>query len=828
MTQWHFKAKVNYFEKYKGLRKGPDLQMEEIPTHLPEHMTKRTVLRLVNTVYDPLGLIVPFTIKLKLQMRRIFVTDATKTLDWDSPILPEMREAWIELLTEMFEVERISFPRCIKPNDYDLNEQPILVTFSDGSCDAFCACSYIQWKLVDGTHKALLVSAKARVGPINKISIPRMELQGALINSRLHNTIKNNIGIKFKTDIHIVDSGAVKDMITKESSACKELVGTRIGKIRSNKTNVNDWAWVQSKDNPADIGTRGINPISLHDKSIWQNGPDWLRLHYSSWPINYDYKEDMPAAELLPVYLVNRVNIALHIGNVIDINKFNSLDKLLRSTAIVQKMVRERTFKISPLTQIELEMAENSWERDAQQLTEEAFKRGRLKNLRAVKRDDGMIVVSGRAGQFLTVGYDRDNLVVLMPNHRYAKLYLKNVHEGVLNIDHHGILADLSKSRDKYWIPQAKRILSHIRRNCFKCRLMDKRLEKQIMAPLPLSRLKPEPLWHTTSLDMFGPLQIIDAIKRRVAGKCWGLLAACTRTRLVHLDITENYSTDSVIMALRRFIVERGCIFESQSDPGSQLKASANEISKEIRNWSWDDPKFYRWASFKGIKWTISPVAAPHMNGCSESLIKITKRSLCDVLKNKKITFGELSTITKEVQHLMNSRPLGVTMPNEDPTAGGLLTGNHLLLGRATAKLPQGPFCSDNKLTKRFRFVEQTVDEWWNKWMKLVFPSLVPSYRWHRKYRNVSIGDIVLMKEESVLIRGEYKIGRVCGVKVGSDNNVRRAIVEYKICDGSVNKFPKDFKRSERAIHNLCVVVPAGYTNVDVETDLNVDCDRDK
>ena len=101
-----------------------------------------------------------------------------------------MREAWIELLTDMFEVERISFPRCIKPNDYDLNEQPILVTFSDGSCDAFCACSYIQWKLVDGTHKALLVSAKARVGPINKISIPRMELQGALINSRLHNTIK--------------------------------------------------------------------------------------------------------------------------------------------------------------------------------------------------------------------------------------------------------------------------------------------------------------------------------------------------------------------------------------------------------------------------------------------------------------------------------------------------------------------------------------------------------------------------------------------------------------------------------------------------------------
>ena len=149
-----------------------------------------------------------------------------------------------------------------------------------------------------------------------------------------------------------------------------------------------------------------------------------------------------------------------------------------------------------------------------------------------------------------------------MPNHRYAKLYLKSVHEGYLYIDHHGILVDLSKSRDKYWIPQAKRILSHIRRNCFKCKLMDKRLEKQIMAPLPISRLKPEPLWHTTSLDMFGPLQIVDVIKRRRSGKCWGLSATCTRTRLVHLDITENYCAYSTIMALRGFLVVRESIFE--------------------------------------------------------------------------------------------------------------------------------------------------------------------------------------------------------------------------------------------------------------------------
>ena len=433
-----------------------------------------------------------------------------------------------------------------------------------------------------------------------------------------------------------------------------------------------------------------------------------------------------------------------------------------------------------------------------------------------------MIVVSGRAGQFLTVGYDRDNLIILMPTHRYSRLYLRSIHEGDANADHHGTLADLSRSRDKYWIPHAKRLLKKIRTDCFKCRRMNIKLEQQIMSPLPLSRLKPAPLWYTTSLDMFGPLLIIDSVKRRVGGKCWGLLATCTRTRLVHLDVTEGYDTDSMIMALRRFIAERGCVYEFQSDPGSQLKASAKEISDEITNWSWNDKAFHRWVDSKGIKWNFSPVAAPHMNGCSEALIKVTKRTLRELLVTRRFTFGEITTVIKEVQQLIYSRPLGITMPNEDPTADGLLTGNHLLLGRATAKIPQGPFCSNNKLTRRFRFVQETVDEWWNKWVKLVFPSLIPSYRWHKTYRNVCVGDVVLMKEESALTRGLYKIGRVCEIKSGIDKNVRRVVVEYKTCDVSINQFPKEFKRSERAIHNLCVIVPAGYTNGDVERDVEI------
>ena len=180
----------------------------------------------------------------------------------------------------------------------------------------------------------------------------------------------------------------------------------------------------------------------------------------------------------------------------------------------------------------------------------------------------------------LKIGYDRECLIVLMPQHKYSKL--KKIHEGETNLEHNGVLADLSKSRERYWIPQEKRILTTIRFNCFKCKLKNKILEKQIMAPLPETRMKPSPVWHTTSLDLFGPLRIVDSVKRRTTGKCWGLIDSCTVTRCVHLDITEDYSTDSMLMTLRRFIAERGYIAELQSDQRSQLKASAEEIAGKM------------------------------------------------------------------------------------------------------------------------------------------------------------------------------------------------------------------------------------------------------
>ena len=242
---------------------------------------------------------------------------------------------------------------------------------------------------------------------------------------------------------------------------------------------------VQSKDNPADFGTRGVKPAEMGEGSCWQNGPEWLKLNMQHWPIDYHYKEKMPDEEIIQIHKVNAVRID---ETVLDIKRFNSYNTLINVTAMILRIARQKSFKLKEITREDVIRAEIYWEKDAMKLTEIAFDKGKLISLRAVKNSDGMIVISGRVGQLLKIGYEKEHLMVLMPQHKYSKLYLKMIHEGEKNLEHNGVLADLSKSRERYWIPQAKRILTRIRFNCFQCRLKNKVLEKQIMAPLPKTR----------------------------------------------------------------------------------------------------------------------------------------------------------------------------------------------------------------------------------------------------------------------------------------------------------------------------------------------------
>ena len=145
-------------------------------------LTKRMILSQVNEIYNPMGLATPFMVKAKLLMRKLWNGEC-RSLGWDEPILQELRRNRINFFRELFKMQSISFPRCIKPK-YAIGE-PSIIMFSDGSEDADGTCAYARWELPNGSFDSNLIASQCRVAPVKRISVPCFELCGAVLSKWL-------------------------------------------------------------------------------------------------------------------------------------------------------------------------------------------------------------------------------------------------------------------------------------------------------------------------------------------------------------------------------------------------------------------------------------------------------------------------------------------------------------------------------------------------------------------------------------------------------------------------------------------------------------------
>ena len=126
---------------------------------------------------------------------------------------------------------------------------------------------------------------------------------------------------------------------------------------------------------------------------------------------------------------------------------------------------------------------------------------------------------------------------------------------------------------------------------------------------------------------------------------------------------------------------------------------------------------------------------------------------------------------------LINERPIGrhPTSPDDE----SYLCPNDLLLGRSTSRVPSGPFIQTDNPRRRYEFIQNIVDNFWRRWTRDYFPSLIIQQKWHTTKRNLKKGDIVLI-QDSNQIRGQWKLGKVSQVFPGEDGIVRKVHVAYK------------------------------------------------
>ena len=141
------------------------------------------------------------------------------------------------------------------------------------------------------------------------------------------------------------------------------------------------------------------------------------------------------------------------------------------------------------------------------------------------------------------------------------------------------------------------------------------------------------------------------------------------------------------------------------------------------------------------------------------------------------LTFSELQTVLFEVANLINEKPVGTK--NCDQNEGTYLCPNDILLGRASTRVPSGPFDTVADTKRRWIFIQNIINGFWKRWMRDYFPSLIVRQKWHTSVREIKNGDLVLVQDSNI-IRGKWKLGQVVEILLSRGGKVRDVIVQYK------------------------------------------------
>lgn len=86
-------------------------------------------------------------------------------------------------------------------------------------------------------------------------SIPRLELQAAVLGARLAEAVQDSLEIEIKERTFWSDSQSVLHWIKSDSKKYKQFVANRISEIHD-LTKPEEWKWISTDSNPADLATR--------------------------------------------------------------------------------------------------------------------------------------------------------------------------------------------------------------------------------------------------------------------------------------------------------------------------------------------------------------------------------------------------------------------------------------------------------------------------------------------------------------------------------------------------------------------------------------------
>ena len=800
--------------------------------------TKRGVYSTMAQVFDPLGLLSPFVFLCKLLVRDIWQTN----LNWDDPLPPSLMNRWNNWKAELPLLDTVTLPRHVGIVGA---EKQRLHGFCDASFMGFGAVIYLV--TFEGNQVVShLITSKTRIAPSKITSVPRLELCSALLLSNLMSSVKEVIPEVKEEDIHFHSDSAnviywIRSGCLSQPKDKTNFVANRLTKILQ-VANSEQWHHVGTKDNPADLASRGAPLERLRNNGFWLNGPNFILESELSPQTHVDLKK-IPDGVLQEsknvTALVAKVSIAATgLTALIPLNYTNDYGKLIRHTNIVLKaayiwlektrnahnnnlkspLPHNKTIKklqankrqppkwrqmdiksIAMIPELGLpdsDEVELRWIREVQQqhfsdilhvcqgagemVSSKA--KSQCKNLRIYLDADLKVLRIKTRLPYSELDGAAKNPILLPKDSELTVLIINSVHQRLL---HAGVRQTLTALRGEFWFTSGRRKVASVLSRCVICRKATGQAYALPPHPaLPDFRVQRDRPFNHVGIDFAGPF-IVTQGEEEI--KAYVLVITCTTTRAIWLEHTQGLSAYEFLLALKRFVGRRGYPNTIVSDNAKAFKCCHRKLIAIYKNQEVQKYLIKNRINWK-VNWNFYCERAPWQGGFIETMVNQFKSISKKIFGSAKMSYLEFATAVVEAEGIINSRPL--TYDYSSPDDDGHLSPSKIIYGYDLSEIPpmksgeqqQIPEVSGTSTLQRYWFLESVKTSMWNRWSKEYLTSLAERHCNDAQKKGVQavpeVGEVVLLRNEKTP-RRKWRLARVLEAKVNPrDGKVRTCVIQ--------------------------------------------------
>lgn len=757
-------------------------------------VTKRNILKKVQSIFDPLGFVSPCMLMAKILIQNLW----DENLDWDDEIPEKYKIQWLEIAKELISISDLKFPRLISHSDaiYELH------CFTDASKNAFATAVYLK-SFSEVKVQSHLIFSKSHLRPIKKkITIPRLELLGVLIGVRNIDFIIKSLKIEINSIFLWTDSQVVLYWL-KTEKILPVFVERRVKEIKSHKSIT--FRYVSSENNPADIATKGKKVDELKNDSKWWHGPDWIILPKENWP-NWcnDPKEisdlektetnltreEISDLEKTGKNVTRESNFVCLVPEItpapleIDISRFSSYMKFCRVLAYCLRFVKnckgpDKTTGF--ISFLEINNAKIIYELYVQSFCEINDKN---KYLNLFKDNCGLLRCRGRFSNSINLNNDQKFPKFLPADHPYTHLLITYIHKKHFHV---GVTQVLSILRKNYWIERGRIEIKKVLKKCPDCIRLDVGpYRPPDFPPLPLERTSICVPFTYTGVDFFGPLYV-KCCDDNLQVKVYGVIFTCLTVRALHLDLLSNLTSSEFLLAFKRFISTRGLPKKLISDNAAAFKVT-DKLLRGLSTRFSQSEDINNYFTECEITWKFIPELSPWMGGVYERLILSIKNCLKRSLYKLVLYRSQLLTVLKEIEFTLNSRPLTYVDSNNCDFTADILSPFCFLNFRTKNNILENFDCNSRQsLSMLWKSGKNIVDSFWKIWLFNYLTNLREKERNQFKLtknspdRIPNLGDIVLIEDtKNCMNRNDWKLGKIVELVESNDGEVRSAKIRTR------------------------------------------------